>query len=159
MRLFIAFQMTEEMKQALVSVQDALRRGGARGNYTRVENLHLTLAFIGEYPDPDRALEAMGTVSFAPIPLGLEGFGSFGDLYWCGLRGSDALSACAKRLRRALAEAGVPYDRSRFRPRSDRMRLIASAVMDASGTTIPGTPRSKTAFRRSVMWGLNRVLS
>ena len=48
MRLFYAILLSEEMKQALVGAQDFLRAQGIQGNYTRRENLHLTLAFLGE---------------------------------------------------------------------------------------------------------------
>ena len=127
MRLFIAVQLNGSMRDALVSVQSSLRKGGVRGNYTKVENLHLTLAFIGEYPDPETVLDAMRTVEFTPFPLRLDGFGQFGDLYWCGLGGSDALTLCAKRLRRALAENGIPFDRKQFSP---HITLIRRAVPD-----------------------------
>ena len=138
MRLFIAVRLDEHMRDALISVQSVLRKGGVRGNYTRPENLHLTLAFIGEYPDPDTVLDAMGSVDFSPFPLRLEGFGSFGDLYWCGLGGSGELSGCAKRLRRSLAERGIPFDRKRFTP---HITLIRRAVVDGKngfpGITVP----------------------
>ena len=145
MRLFIAFQLTDSMKCALVSVQEAMRRGGARGNFTRVENLHLTLAFIGEYPDPDRVLDAMEAVSFDPIPLRLEGLGSFRDLYWCGLAGGDALSVCAARLRRALAEADIPFDRKRFTP---HITLLRRAVFDRGvpGVSVPAAAMEADAL-------------
>ena len=51
MRLFIAIGLNDNIKAALAEMQEAMRRQGIRGNYTRIENLHLTLAFIGEYGD------------------------------------------------------------------------------------------------------------
>ena len=104
MRLFIAIELSEDMKAALERIQASLRRRGLRGSYTPAENLHLTLAFIGEYPDPDAVLRAMETAEFDPFPLRLEGFGSFRDLWWAGLSESAELTACAKRLRRVLAK-------------------------------------------------------
>ena len=103
MRLFIAIQLDDTIKNALTGIQAALRAARVSGNYTKIENLHLTLAFIGEYGDPDRVLDAMRTVPFTPIPIQLEGFGSFGDLYWCGLarrtRGGQAYERQIHRLR------------------------------------------------------------
>ena len=116
MRLFIAIQLSEEIRSALTDVQQYLMRRGVRGNYTSAENLHLTLAFIGEYPDPDAVLDAMDTVSFTPFSLKTDGFGSFGDLWWIGLSKSEALETAVRRVRHALSDAGIPFDRKRFSP-------------------------------------------
>ena len=62
MRLFIAIRLSDDMRRALLAAQDALRKRGVRGNYTKPENLHLTLAFIGEYPDADGVTRMDGHV-------------------------------------------------------------------------------------------------
>lgn len=147
MRLFIAIRFDDCIKDALIEVQSTLRANHVGGNYTKIENLHLTLAFIGEYGDPDRVLETMQTVPFEPIPIRLEGFGSFGDLYWCGFARQDRLTAYVKRLRRALAEAGIPFDRKRFSP---HVTLLRKASFDRmSGVTVPDA--SMTADSVSLM--------
>ena len=140
MRLFIAIELEEEMRDALTQVQAYLRRRRVEGNYTKPENLHLTLAFIGEYNDPEQVLDVMQRVPLAPFPIRLEGFGCFGDLYWCGLEGEPALDAYVRRLRRALADAGIPFDRKRFSPhitlirRARFDRLPAAEVPEAAMT-------------------------
>lgn len=53
MRLFIAIQLDPQMKEELTDLQLYMKRLGVRGNYSHEENLHLTLAFIGEYSAPD----------------------------------------------------------------------------------------------------------
>ncbi len=58
MRLFLAILLSDEMKDALIHTQNRWYDAGVRGNYTAEENLHLTLAFIGEYPDAEPVLEA-----------------------------------------------------------------------------------------------------
>ncbi len=133
MRLFIAITLDEAMRSALLGMQSELRRRRVGGNYTKPENLHLTLAFIGEYGDPDAVLDVLQSVPFAPFSLCLEGFGCFGDLYWCGLGGQEALDAYVRRLRRALAEAGIPFDRKRFSP---HITLLRRARFDA----LPAVP-------------------
>ncbi len=59
MRLFLAILLSDEMKDALIHTQNRWYDAGVRGNYTAEENLHLTLAFIGEYPDAEPVLEAL----------------------------------------------------------------------------------------------------
>ncbi len=142
MRLFIAIPLGDAMRDAVRAVQDEFRRRGVRGNYTRAENLHLTLAFIGEYADADYVLETMASVQPRPFELRLRGIGAFGDLWWIGLDQSAALEGCARGLRRALADAGIPFDRKRFSPHITLIRraecpgrgMPAAAVPDAAMT-------------------------
>lgn len=147
MRLFIAIRLDDGVKDALTAVQETLRANRVGGNYTKIENLHLTLAFIGEYGDPDRVLEVVRSVPFEPLPIRLQGFGSFGDLYWCGLARSDELTAYVRRLRRALAEADIPFDRKRFSPHITLLRKASTDRMP--GVAVPEA--SMTARRVSLM--------
>ena len=101
MRLFISVQLDKNMTEALDEFRGLLRSAGVRGSYTRTENLHLTLAFIGEHPDPDEVLKALRTVEFRPFELALWGYGNFGDLWWAGTDDSPALEAVVRRVRRA----------------------------------------------------------
>ena len=122
MRLFIAINLSEPMRAALVRAQNELHDHGVRGSYTPEENLHLTLAFLGEVPDAGPVLEALSPVSFTAFELCLEGMGRFGDLCWAGIRESAPLAALARRVRHALAESGVPFDRKRFSPHITLLR-------------------------------------
>ena len=133
MRLFIAILLSDEMKAALIEAQNAMYDRGLRGNYSPEENLHLTLAFIGDYPAAEPVLDALETVAFRPFSLSLEGIGHFGDLWWAGLRDSAALNAVARRVRRALAESEIPFDRKRFSP---HITLVRKASRDAAGIGI-----------------------
>ena len=133
MRLFIAILLSEEMKKALTDAQQTMVDRGVRGRYSPEENLHLTLAFIGDYPDAQPVLDALNTVSFRPFDLSLEGIGCFGDLWWAGLKDSLPLAVVARRVRRALAESEIPFDRKRFSP---HITLIRRASKDAAGIRV-----------------------
>ncbi len=128
MRLFLAILLSDEMKDALIHTQNRWYDAGVRGNYTAEENLHLTLAFIGEYPDAEPVLEALSEVSFAPFSLCLEGVGCFGDLWWAGMKESPALDAVVRRIRRALSEHDIPFDRKRFRAHITLIRKASGAL-------------------------------
>ena len=146
MRLFIAINLSDAMKDSLINMQNALYDRGVRGNYTSEENLHLTLAFIGEYPDAEPVLEALSAVTFRPFELSLEGMGRFGDLWWAGMRESAPLTAVVRRIRKALAESNIPFDKKRFSP---HITLIRKASGDLPG--IAPEPASMTVNTISLM--------
>ena len=75
MRLFIAIQFDEHILEALTDFQDDMRAMGVTGNYTKRENLHITLAFIGDYGNPDEILDIMERVTFEPMEISLDGVG------------------------------------------------------------------------------------
>ena len=117
MRLFISVQLNKEFRNALLDMQENMREQGVQGNFTRASNLHITLAFIGEYSDPTEVLEVVNSIDFWPFEISLDGMGAFGDLWWAGVgEGGEDLKALASKLRHALAEAGIPFDRKKFSP-------------------------------------------
>ncbi len=146
MRLFVALILSPEMKDALIRTQNRMFDRGVRGNYTSEENMHLTLAFIGDYPDADPVLQALSAVSFTPFEITLDGIGSFGDLWWVGIRESAPLAAVVRRTRRALADSGIPFDRKRFSP---HITLIRKASCEMPGLT--PQPASMTVSAISLM--------
>ena len=139
MRLFIAIKLNSELRNALTDVQKRLIRRGIRGNYTNTDNLHITLAFIGEYDEPDFVTEVISEVPFSPFPISLSTLGHFGNLWWVGLDDNDELDSYVKRLRKALSEAGIPFDKKKFSP---HITLIRKAIGTLPAVSVPKTVMS-----------------
>ena len=133
MRLFIAINLSDAMKDALTDVQDKMYDQGVRGNFTLRENMHLTLAFIGEYPDKEQVTDALSSVTFSSFTISLSGMGCFRNLWWAGMDESAPLAAVVRRIRRVLAENGIPFDRKRFSP---HITLIRKATGTMPGIQI-----------------------
>jgi len=139
MRLFIAIQLSSAMKDALDAAQSDMYACGVRGSFTPEKNLHLTLAFIGEYGEPEIVLEALSALRFDPFCLALDGCGCFGDLWWAGIRESPALVQIVRQVRRTLAENDIPFDRKRFSPHITLVRRAIKAQpveIRAAGMTV-----------------------
>ncbi len=115
MRLFVAVKLSPEAKQLIKDTQIIFRKLGVSGNYTSEENMHLTLAFIGEYDDPDKVMEALKEVSFEPFSITLGKTGRFGDLWWMGVYQSGELDLLAEKVRKALGDRGIPCDPKQFK--------------------------------------------
>lgn len=122
MRLFLAIQPPAE---ALDALNDELGRARAVAppglRWTRPEQWHLTLAFLGEVPADEvpaltAALEAV--VGDAPMSLRLAGGGCFGTrVLWVGLAGDvHALRTLAADLSGAANRCGIALEDQGFRP-------------------------------------------
>lgn len=116
MRLFIAICFDENMLDALTEIQDDLMRCGVKGNYTSRENLHMTLAFIGEYDDPEQIEEVMKKLPLRSFSIKLKGYRPFKDMFFADLEENESLHDYVKRLRKALLDEEIPFDRKKFLP-------------------------------------------
>lgn len=124
MRLFLAIPFSPEIRGALAEAQDQLRRQGVQANFTRPENLHLTLAFLGETDRQAAVQQVMAGIGQPAFSLTVGGSGHFGDLYWAGVRRDPALLALASSLQDALRAAGFALDRRPFRPHITLARQV-----------------------------------
>jgi 2'-5' RNA ligase len=116
MRLFIAISLEGAIKDSLIHLQKHWQLLGMRGHFVPPEKLHLTLAFIGEYGNPDDVMDAISTISFQPFTIQLDGAGNFHDAYWAGITPNESLLVCVRKICRALAEKDILYDRKKFAP-------------------------------------------
>ena len=128
MRLFIAIDLSPELKKTLVGFMHDLKQKGVKGNYTPMQNLHLTLCFIGETKQADEIKEAMKSVDFKEFRLALDETGRFGDIFWVGLKGSQKLKILTADLRKQLDKAGISYDNKPFEPHITLIRKASGPV-------------------------------
>ena len=116
MRLFIAIRLSDGMKKDITATIHDLKRCGVKGSYVPAENLHLTMAFIGETSDTDKIRKALAAVRWKPFRLSLTEMGRFGNTLWIGANGNRGLAGLAAGVREALDSAGTDYDRKAFVP-------------------------------------------
>ena len=125
MRLFIAINFDSAVKDSLIDLQEDLRQAGVSGRWTVPENLHMTAAFIGEYGDPDEVLEVMEGIPFAPFTMTLRGVQRVRDMYFVRTGECRELKDYVRRLRKALSDRGIPFDRKKFSPHITLARRVS----------------------------------
>lgn len=129
MRLFIAINFDEQTKQNIVSVQQQLKKL-AKGNFAHAENLHLTLAFLGEvHPNRvDDIKQAMNITEVSPLTLTFDHVNYFkrdgGDLWWIGLAENKVLLEMQRKLCSHLSDAGFILEDRRFSPHITLARKV-----------------------------------
>lgn len=86
------------------------------------ENLHLTLVFLGEVPEPllEDAHDGFAAIRIPPFSLTLQGLGLFGGtkphVVWAGVAPSEPLQRLQAKAERVARMAGIAVDARRFTP-------------------------------------------
>lgn len=133
MRIFIAIRFTEAFKSSILDAQDGLKEYGVRGNYTQPENLHLTLAFIGETERVEEIKAAVDAVKFEPFVIRTGKMGCFNGrsrVVWLGIEGEDKVKAIAQQLRCNLDQRGIDYVKGKFSPHITLVRQPSEMPLD-----------------------------
>ncbi|MBC8570308.1 RNA 2',3'-cyclic phosphodiesterase [Zongyangia hominis] len=120
MRLFIAVTLEREIKDKLCAMAKSLAESSLTGSFTRRENMHLTLSFIGETSRLSAVKAALDSIKAQPFSLMIGGAGRFrrndGDIWWAGARLDPTLVDIQRQLTAALRERGFGVEDKEFTP-------------------------------------------
>ncbi len=134
MRLFIAINFEEKLKNSIQNIIKDIREHSQKGRFVKNEHMHLTLEFLGEIPSERVGLieEAMEQVSCSVFTLELSEIGRFkrggGDIYWIGLRKNQSLFRMQKELHSLLLEKGFELESRKYNP---HLTIGRKVVMDS----------------------------
>lgn len=125
-RIFIAIDIPNSIKAEIAKLQKELRSSHTSISWTRPQNLHLTLKFLGEISENslaqvERAVEEAASV-FQIFSLNLDGVGVFPQfrkprVLWIGLGGEiNTLITLAERIEDSLLQCGFAPEKHPFQP-------------------------------------------
>jgi RNA 2',3'-cyclic 3'-phosphodiesterase len=138
MRLFCGIDLPEDVRERLERLLMHLRPA-AHLKWVTVYNLHLTLKFIGEWPEEKLAtLEtALRSVQKRPaISLDVRGLGWYPNprnprVFWAAVEGGDALPSLAHDIEAALAPLGIAKETRTFTAHLTLARIKEPAPLEA----------------------------
>jgi len=165
MRLFVAIDLDDDARRAIAAEQKRLARqlaGASSLRMVRPEQMHLTLAFLGEVDDVRSAaiVDAMrADLQAAPFSIVYAGLGVFPPhgaprVLWLGVTtGRDDAIAVQRQIAERLARVGNEPEQRAYHPHltlarwrrstpADRRRLLAAdrgapiAQVDAAAVTL-----------------------
>ncbi|GAB4363395.1 MAG: RNA 2',3'-cyclic phosphodiesterase [Deltaproteobacteria bacterium] len=126
MRLFIGIGLPGRCREAIAEAVSSVRERGDGISWTRAENLHLTLKFLGEVAEDRVEGLAEGMARAAgdvrPFDLVLEGVGGFPSIdfpriLWVGIREPlDPVRKLHQNMENVLSGAGFPREGRIFHP-------------------------------------------
>ena len=125
-RAFIAIDIPEDVRAAITEAQARLKRAnlGVKISWTKIDNVHLTLQFLGYVEEPvvPKISEALAVVAkqHEPFDLPVHGTGAFPDekrprVLWVGCDdGEGKLKALAHAVQETMQQFGFEPERREF---------------------------------------------
>jgi len=128
MRTFVAIELPEEIRREIGKVQDMLKKDEepSRIKWVEVENIHLTLKFLGELSaervqDLSRGVEE-ALVGYSPFPISFKEIGAFPNwgrarVIWIGVEeGKEGVTRIQRKIEDSLARLQFEPEERSFQP-------------------------------------------
>lgn len=126
MRIFIAIELSEEIRNSLALIQTHLKYSGADVKWVEKDNIHLTLKFLGDINDEKCELvkSALDKIAKSTRPFGIsiKDIGAFPNIdyprvIWVGLdKGANESKTLAVNINEELSKIGFQKDSRPFAP-------------------------------------------
>lgn len=122
MRLFIAINFEETIKNKIQEIIREINGFATQGRFVSNEHMHLTLEFLGEIPVERVELikDVMDRVMDKPFTMKLSSLGSFkrrgGDIVWLGIENNEELINLQGKLREVLKIQGFKLENRPYKP-------------------------------------------
>ncbi|MCZ2203468.1 RNA 2',3'-cyclic phosphodiesterase [Bartonella sp. A05] len=127
LRLFSALQIPQKTTEALVSIQNGLKKA----QWINPQNFHITLSFFGEIDSSieERIIHAFNTIKCPPFMLSSEGFEVFGSKnaphsLVIRITSCEALSLLHEKIQHTRDCLGLTPDKTPFTPHITLARLL-----------------------------------
>jgi len=143
MRVFTGIDLADDVRERLERLLMHLRPA-AHLKWSPVYNLHVTLKFIGEYPeeklpDLEGALRTIGLRE--PMMTEVKGLGWFPNphhprVFWVGVHDGGALAALVKDIDTAIRPLGIAAEERPFKPHLTLARIKEPAPLQTLQSAI-----------------------
>lgn len=143
MRIFYALTFDDETKKQLSMYKDMVANHSLKGRFTREENFHLTIEFIGEVSPSNLEIyeDILYDLPLYPITITGTYIGKFSkkskDIVWLGIERNDTLVRLVKTLKKLLVKNGLDVDPRKYSP---HITLGRQVVLDVDLTTLKVPP-------------------
>ncbi len=123
MRLFIALDIDDAIRQRIARFVDGVRNFAPDARWVKPESLHVTLKFIGEQPDGAIAAiqSALQAIQCCATEIHFRGYGFFptadsARVFWIGMEADPQLAALATAIDGKLPALGIKKEERAFSP-------------------------------------------
>lgn len=160
-RLFVAIDLPDDIRDQLMDVQDGIRACRARLSLVDHESMHITLKFIGEVSGSHltRITDALQTITCAPFTMdvGLIGTNSTRAprIVWAEVHDPGQCRTLAEQIDSVLTPLGIEPEKRKFKPHVTIARIrqfhesLFEAVADVSSMCSGPIPVHEFVLKKS----------
>jgi RNA 2',3'-cyclic 3'-phosphodiesterase len=123
MRVFVALDIHAEIRQRIAQFMDDLRGFAPEARWVSPESMHLTLKFIGEWPEErlEELKRALSAVRGQPPEITFSATGFFpavksARVFWVGIQAGTELAALANAIDAATSALGIASEQRAYTP-------------------------------------------
>ncbi|MFN4244537.1 MAG: RNA 2',3'-cyclic phosphodiesterase [Brevinematia bacterium] len=118
-RLFVAIDVPEEIKIKFSEISEKLSSLNAK--VVPMENIHITLKFIGETTKTKEILGILDKITFKKFQICLKNVGVFPNthaprVFWVGIEKNQEMESLFKIIERSLENIEIPKEKREFSP-------------------------------------------
>lgn len=118
-RLFVALDVPKHIKSKFSEILYKL--DSLKAKTVPLENIHLTLKFIGETNKLKEICDSLEEVKFRKFTVSVSTVGIFGSVFspkvfWVGVEKNENLKLLAEEVEKSLLRVGIPKDNRPFSP-------------------------------------------
>ena len=148
MRLFIALDIDEDIRERISRFVEGVRNFAPDARWMNPDSMHATLKFLGEQPEEtcESIKKSLTQLSTAGCEIHFKGYGFFptaksARVFWVGIEAAPELVAMAGMVDNKMAELGIPKEE---RPFSPHLTLARSSGGSGSPHRNPKDGRNRT---------------
>lgn len=122
MRLFIAINFNNQIKDQIQDIITNVKSSSTQGKFVSNEHMHLTLEFIGEVSEDKVVIikNALNNISTKTFSLQLSNLGYFkrgeGNIYWIGIEENQNLLEAQSQIHNMLLKEGFELESREYKP-------------------------------------------
>ena len=123
MRLFVALDIEQTIRERIVRFVEGVRNFAPDGRWMKPESMHVTLKFIGEQPDAavESIRQALSGITATTTDISFRGYGFFptpksARVFWVGIDAGPELAVLAAAIDEKLSALGIPKEDRAFSP-------------------------------------------
>lgn len=121
MRLFIALDIDNSIRERLAKFMDGVRGFAPDVRFVGAESFHITLKFLGETDKLESILKVLAPVTGPQFPVEFRGYGFFPGaknprVFWAGIEAGPELGELARKIDEAVAPLGFEKEKGPYHP-------------------------------------------